>query len=193
MNQRSGTTPVDIVESTVRGYKSVIVLHPSPAQTRKSNVRRYSFVLWDYTQVFAATVIAAGVKNQVYQSAGSWVKPPLASPLSPVIWFYHVAALTYRAVAHNESKAHLTWINGSINPKHSVFFIEAFMSVNKSESRRIRTVTWEDPKISARDAMSISGFDYLCSIKDGKIKPPPVAVLLGYRLSQLASLVQRLR
>jgi len=67
------------------------------------------------------------------------------------------------------------------------------MSVNNSESRRIRTVTWEDPKISARDAMSISGFDYLCSIKDGKIKPPPVAVRLGNRLSQLALLVQRLR
>jgi len=33
--------------------------------------------------------------------------------------------------------------------------------------------------------MSISGFDYLCSIKDGKIKPPPVAVLLGYRLSEV--------
>ena len=49
------------------------------------------------------------------------------------------------------------------------------MSVNKNESSRIRTVTWEDPKISARDATTISGFDYLCSIKAGKIKPPPVA------------------
>ncbi len=59
------------------------------------------------------------------------------------------------------------------------------MSVNNSESSRIRTVTWEDPRISARDAMTISGFDYLCSIKDGKIKPPPVAVLLGYRLCEV--------
>jgi uncharacterized protein (TIGR00369 family) len=59
------------------------------------------------------------------------------------------------------------------------------MSESKSESSRIRTVTWEDPKISARDAMSISGFDYLCSIKEGRIKPPPVAVLLGYRLSEV--------
>ena len=59
------------------------------------------------------------------------------------------------------------------------------MSVNNSESSRIRTVTWEDPRISARDTMSISGFDYLCSIKDGKIKPPPVAALLGYKLSEV--------
>jgi uncharacterized protein (TIGR00369 family) len=59
------------------------------------------------------------------------------------------------------------------------------MSVNNSESSRMRTVTWEDPRISARDTMSISGFDYLCSIRDGKIKPPPVAVLLGYKLSEV--------
>lgn len=59
------------------------------------------------------------------------------------------------------------------------------MSENKSETSRIRTVTWEDPKISARDATTISGFDYLCSIKEGRIKPPPVAVLLGYRLSEV--------
>lgn len=59
------------------------------------------------------------------------------------------------------------------------------MSVNNSESSRMRTVTWEDPRISARDTMSISGFDYLCSIRDGKIKPPPVAVLLGYKLCKV--------
>lgn len=59
------------------------------------------------------------------------------------------------------------------------------MSSSKNEPSRIRTVTWEDPRISARDATSISGFDYLCSIKEGRIKPPPVAVLLGYRLSEV--------
>lgn len=56
------------------------------------------------------------------------------------------------------------------------------MSMNDRESDRIRTVTWEDPKVSARDAASISGLDYLEAIKQGKIKPPPVAMLLGYRL-----------
>lgn len=59
------------------------------------------------------------------------------------------------------------------------------MSENRCESCRVRTVTWEDPKVSARDATSISGFNYLCSIKEGKIKRPPVAVLLGYRLSEV--------
>jgi uncharacterized protein (TIGR00369 family) len=59
------------------------------------------------------------------------------------------------------------------------------MSESKDESCRVRTVTWEDPKVSARDATSISGFNYLFSIKEGKIKPPPVAALLGYSLSEV--------
>ncbi|MCP4118032.1 MAG: PaaI family thioesterase [Desulfobacteraceae bacterium] len=47
---------------------------------------------------------------------------------------------------------------------------------------RKRTIIWDDPKNSARDAASISGLDYLKAIKDGKISPPPVAMLLGYKL-----------
>ena len=50
---------------------------------------------------------------------------------------------------------------------------------------RKRTIIWEDPKKSARDAASISGFDYLKSIKDGRIKPPPVAMLVGYRIYEV--------
>ncbi len=56
------------------------------------------------------------------------------------------------------------------------------MSAQEREHGRIRTVTWEDPIISARDATSISGFNYLYSIKEGRIKPPPAAMLIGYRL-----------
>ncbi len=42
------------------------------------------------------------------------------------------------------------------------------MSSNGSKNpKRIRTITWDDPKISARDAISISGLDYLRSIKMG--------------------------
>ncbi|MCL4490154.1 MAG: PaaI family thioesterase [Chloroflexi bacterium] len=57
------------------------------------------------------------------------------------------------------------------------------MSTSKQE--RIRTVTWEDPAISARDAQSIGGLEYLRSIKEGKIKPPPAAMLIGYRPSEV--------
>ena len=57
-------------------------------------------------------------------------------------------------------------------------------TVNK-DTQRIHTVTWEDPRISARDAGSISGLDYLRAIRDGTIKPPPIAMLIGYRISEI--------
>ena len=52
-------------------------------------------------------------------------------------------------------------------------------------TERIRTITWDDPKTSARDAQSISGLDYLCSIKMGEISPPPIARLVGYKISEI--------
>ena len=59
--------------------------------------------------------------------------------------------------------------------------------MNASVSDRVRTVTWEDPQVSRRDAAAITGFDYLVAIKDGRIPQPPAARLLGYRLSELES------
>ena len=52
---------------------------------------------------------------------------------------------------------------------------------------RKRTIIWDDPKNSARDATSISGLDYLKAIKDGKINPPPIAMLVGYKISEVDS------
>ena len=59
------------------------------------------------------------------------------------------------------------------------------MSAVESESPRTRTVTWQDPHASARDATAISGFGYLRSIAEGKIAPPPIGMLIGYRLSKV--------
>jgi len=58
---------------------------------------------------------------------------------------------------------------------------------NKSQNSagRSRTITWDDPKTSARDAQSISGLEYLNSIKSGKISPPPIARLVGYSISEI--------
>ena len=47
---------------------------------------------------------------------------------------------------------------------------------------RTRTIVWKNPTHSSRDAANISGFDYLCAIRDGNITPPPVAKLIGYRI-----------
>jgi uncharacterized protein (TIGR00369 family) len=44
---------------------------------------------------------------------------------------------------------------------------------------RRREVSWEDPMVGAALAPDLSGLDYLRAIADGRIAPPPVAVLLG--------------
>jgi uncharacterized protein (TIGR00369 family) len=53
---------------------------------------------------------------------------------------------------------------------------------------RTKTISWGDPQINKRDAIaSISGLDYLKAIKDGKISPPPVANLVGYKICEVAN------
>jgi uncharacterized protein (TIGR00369 family) len=52
---------------------------------------------------------------------------------------------------------------------------------------RKRTIFWDDPKVGARDAALISGLDYLKAIKDGRINPPPIAMLVGYKISEVDS------
>ena len=55
-----------------------------------------------------------------------------------------------------------------------------------AQMERNRTISWEDPQQSKRDAVaSISGLDYLRAIKDGKINPPPAADLIGYRIIEV--------
>ena len=62
------------------------------------------------------------------------------------------------------------------------------MSGNKNETlKRVRTLTWEDPKMSARNADSMSGIDYLRAIKNGQIAAPPAAKLVGYRIADVES------
>ncbi|MFO7559749.1 MAG: PaaI family thioesterase [Desulfobacterales bacterium] len=53
------------------------------------------------------------------------------------------------------------------------------------ENTRVRTITWQDAKLSARASDEISGYDYLCGIRDGKIEPPPAAKLIGYRITEV--------
>ncbi|HEY6107121.1 MAG TPA: PaaI family thioesterase [Anaeromyxobacteraceae bacterium] len=47
---------------------------------------------------------------------------------------------------------------------------------------RVLTVTWEDPRVSRRDAAAVSGLDYLAALKEGRVPQPPAARLLGYRI-----------
>jgi len=44
---------------------------------------------------------------------------------------------------------------------------------------RHREVSWEDPLVSAAQALDLSGLDFLRAIMAGRIPPPPLAALLG--------------
>ncbi len=47
---------------------------------------------------------------------------------------------------------------------------------------RKKTVIWQNPKNNTRDVSNTSGLDYLRAIKNEKIAPPPVAMLIGYKI-----------
>jgi uncharacterized protein (TIGR00369 family) len=50
---------------------------------------------------------------------------------------------------------------------------------------RSLSVEWADPGALAAAGRSMSGLDFLRAIRDGKLPPPPIAVLLGFRLTEV--------
>lgn len=53
-------------------------------------------------------------------------------------------------------------------------------------TQRSRTVTWEDPLALAEAGRGLSGADYLQKLIRGELPPPPIAVLLNFRLDEIA-------
>ena len=51
---------------------------------------------------------------------------------------------------------------------------------------RTRTVTWEDPLVSARAGATLAGIDYLRAVAQGTLPPPPIALLLGFDIEEVA-------
>jgi uncharacterized protein (TIGR00369 family) len=52
--------------------------------------------------------------------------------------------------------------------------------------RRSRTLTWQDPFITARQAGVTSGIEFLQKIVSGALPSPPIAEVLGFRLAKVA-------
>jgi uncharacterized protein (TIGR00369 family) len=50
---------------------------------------------------------------------------------------------------------------------------------------RSRTITWQDPQLTATHAGRISGIEFLQRIVSGEIPSPPIAQVLGFRLAQV--------
>ncbi|MGE0284880.1 MAG: PaaI family thioesterase [Bradyrhizobium sp.] len=49
--------------------------------------------------------------------------------------------------------------------------------------RRERVVEWQAPGPAAKAAMTMSGIDAMCGIRDGRLPPPPMAKLIGFRMA----------
>jgi uncharacterized protein (TIGR00369 family) len=50
---------------------------------------------------------------------------------------------------------------------------------------RTRQVSWHDPLITAKAGHSMAGLDFLKSMLDGKVPPPPICDTLGFILSEV--------
>ena len=50
---------------------------------------------------------------------------------------------------------------------------------------RSLAVQWTDPAALANAARSMAGIDFLRAMRDGDLPPPPIAVLLGFTLTQV--------
>lgn len=51
---------------------------------------------------------------------------------------------------------------------------------------RTRTVTWEDPNAALAVAAGMSGIEYFKAISDGTLPPPPIAITMGFRGTEMA-------
>jgi len=56
---------------------------------------------------------------------------------------------------------------------------------SKMSNPRSRTITWEDPRALARAAIGLSGLEYLQKIVAGELPPPPIGLLMNFRISEL--------
>jgi uncharacterized protein (TIGR00369 family) len=50
---------------------------------------------------------------------------------------------------------------------------------------RSLSIQWTDPAALAATARSQAGIDFLQAMRDGDLPPPPIAVLLGFRLTEV--------
>ena len=50
---------------------------------------------------------------------------------------------------------------------------------------RSRTITWEDPRAVAASGAEMAGIDYMRALAAGELPPPPIAVLLNMRPTEI--------
>ena len=54
------------------------------------------------------------------------------------------------------------------------------------DSKRTRTITWEDPRLLAEAGRALSGIEFLQKIVAGELPPPPLAALMNFDLVEVS-------
>ncbi|MGO3927907.1 PaaI family thioesterase [Rhodopseudomonas pseudopalustris] len=53
------------------------------------------------------------------------------------------------------------------------------------QSRRCRSIEWQEPRLVTRAAMAMSGLEAMRAIRDGVLPPPPLAKLIGFTMAEV--------
>lgn len=60
------------------------------------------------------------------------------------------------------------------------------MSEQAPETVREKTITWEDPMVTAAQGLELGGLAFLRAMMDGSVPPPPIARLMGFGLGEVS-------
>src|SRR6478672_6021558 len=53
-------------------------------------------------------------------------------------------------------------------------------------TKRTRTITWDDPIALAKAGAGLSGLEYLRKIVSGELPPPPIGLLMDFRIAEIS-------
>src|SRR4029077_17502197 len=53
------------------------------------------------------------------------------------------------------------------------------------ESTRTREIVWQDPVPTAAAGAAMAGLDYVRAVQSGELPPPPIAVVMNFRIDEL--------
>jgi uncharacterized protein (TIGR00369 family) len=59
------------------------------------------------------------------------------------------------------------------------------VDVDPARVTRSRTITWQDPVAIAAVGAEMAGLDYVRAVQSGELPPPPIAVVMNFRIAEL--------
>jgi uncharacterized protein (TIGR00369 family) len=59
------------------------------------------------------------------------------------------------------------------------------VEVDPAAELRSRTIAWHDPVATAAVGAEMAGLDYVRAVQTGELPPPPIAVVMNFRIAEL--------